>query len=457
MAALDGMDGHVLGHILRTAADLALVIDGEGVIRDVYRGEEMDLLDAPALLGRPWTDTVTEETRAKITEMLTEAAATGSSRRRQVNHDLGGEDVPFLYSAIRLSPGSVLAVGRDLRSMSGLQQRLIEAQQAMERDYWRMRQMETRYRLLFRASAEAVLVVEANTGRVLEANPAAAELFQSGPQELIGKVFPFDLEHASHEAAEAYLETARRQGDAAPVTLRIAGNGEVLMSAAPLRQEDTDLLLVSLRGVDTGAITTAVEGLGDQAIQLLQDAPDAFLVTNEAGIIQFANRSFLDLAQLPTAQQAVGESISRWLGRPGADMQVLLHTLRQHGAVRLFATTLHGDLGGYTEIELSAVKRDVPDPLICILVRDIGRRLAASPDGARDLTRAVEQLTGLVGRVSLKKLIRDTVGLVEHHFIEAALELTGDNRTAAADLLGVSRQSLYVKLRRYNFDIDSAG
>jgi DNA-binding NtrC family response regulator len=62
----------------------------------------------------------------------------------------------------------------------------------------------------------------------------------------------------------------------------------------------------------------------------------------------------------------------------------------------------------------------------------------------------VEQLTALVGRVSLKNLVRDTADLVERHFIEAALDMTGDNRTSAAEVLGVSRQSLYVKLRRYN-------
>jgi DNA-binding NtrC family response regulator len=39
--------------------------------------------------------------------------------------------------------------------------------------------------------------------------------------------------------------------------------------------------------------------------------------------------------------------------------------------------------------------------------------------------------------------------MVERHFVEAALELTGDNRTAAAEVLGLSRQSLYLKLRRH--------
>ena len=38
---------------------------------------------------------------------------------------------------------------------------------------------------------------------------------------------------------------------------------------------------------------------------------------------------------------------------------------------------------------------------------------------------------------------------MERLCIEAALELTGNNRASAAEVLGVSRQSLYSKLHRY--------
>jgi DNA-binding NtrC family response regulator len=67
-----------------------------------------------------------------------------------------------------------------------------------------------------------------------------------------------------------------------------------------------------------------------------------------------------------------------------------------------------------------------------------------------------------VGRVSLPDLVKDTVEMVERHFIEAALELTRDNRTAAAEVLGLSRQSLYLKLRRHRLlptesDAESSG
>jgi DNA-binding NtrC family response regulator len=39
--------------------------------------------------------------------------------------------------------------------------------------------------------------------------------------------------------------------------------------------------------------------------------------------------------------------------------------------------------------------------------------------------------------------------VIEKLAIEAALDLTNNNRANAAEMLGLSRQSLYVKLRRY--------
>jgi DNA-binding NtrC family response regulator len=44
------------------------------------------------------------------------------------------------------------------------------------------------------------------------------------------------------------------------------------------------------------------------------------------------------------------------------------------------------------------------------------------------------------------------VTVIEHHYIETALDLTRGNRKAAAELLGLSRQGLYAKLARYGLD-----
>ena len=58
--------------------------------------------------------------------------------------------------------------GRDLRALSALQQRLMNAQASLEEDYSRLRDAEMRYRLLFQTSSEAVLVLEPARGRVVE-------------------------------------------------------------------------------------------------------------------------------------------------------------------------------------------------------------------------------------------------------------------------------------------------
>jgi DNA-binding NtrC family response regulator len=82
-------------------------------------------------------------------------------------------------------------------------------------------------------------------------------------------------------------------------------------------------------------------------------------------------------------------------------------------------------------------------------VRTIGRRVATDFRSQQELPHSVEQLTELVGRVPLKDLVRDTTDIIERLCVEAALKLTGDNRASAAQMLGLSRQSLYAKLRRY--------
>jgi transcriptional regulator PpsR len=102
------------------------------------------------------------------------------------------------------------------------------------------------------------------------------------------------------------------------------------------------------------------------------------------------------------------------------------------------------------EVEISATRIGEADsPAYAYAIRNVERRRAVEPRDARALPRSVEQLTELVGRVSLKELVRETTDVIERLCIEAALELTRDNRASAAEMLGLSRQSLYVKLRRY--------
>ena len=63
---------------------------------------------------------------------------------------------------------------------------------------------------------------------------------------------------------------------------------------------------------------------------------------------------------------------------------------------------------------------------------------------------ALQRLNSGLGIKAEQVYDRETADLIEKLCIEAALRLTRDNRASAAEMLGLSRQSLYVKLRRYN-------
>ncbi|WP_411278805.1 transcriptional regulator PpsR [Gemmatimonas sp.] len=461
-AAFGEIDAKTAAALFAVAGDIALVMDSAGVIRDVALiGAETQFDSASQWVGRPWSETVTPDSRAKIDALIKEALATGVSKHRQVNNLLvDGVDVPVSYTALRIGrDGTLVAVGRDMRHVSALQQRLVEAQQAMERDYWRLRHVETRYRLLFQIASDAILVIDATTLKVLDANTAAGQVFGETADRLIGRTFPFGTDAEGAHTLEELTMTARSAGRAGDALIALSDGGRSFhASASCFRQESATLLLVRLSAADVTPTASASADSPLRVIDLLERSPDGFVVTNLEGHVLTANRAFLDIAGLATEEQMRGTLLATYIGRPGADFPVFTSMLKKNGVVRLMATTARGTHGHQSEVEVSAVwAPDGEEPCIGFTIRDIGRRLAATPQGARDLTRAVEELTTLVGRVSLRDLVRDTVDLVERHFIEAALELTNDNRTSAAEVLGVSRQSLYVKLRRHRLVSPSGG
>lgn len=85
-----------------------------------------------------------------------------------------------------------------------------------------------------------------------------------------------------------------------------------------------------------------------------------------------------------------------------------------------------------------------------LIIRSKGAQLAApQPQRGPALPRSVEQLSQLVGSVPLKDIVRETSDVIEKLCIESALDLSRDNRAAAAQMLGLSRQGFYAKLRRH--------
>jgi transcriptional regulator PpsR len=456
------LDAQTAGQLIASVADVALIVDSDGIVIDCSFGSEeleTELETGKSWIGQPWLDTVTIDTQGKVRALLKDAAAGTPGRARHVNHaSPSGEDVPVMYTALKIGrTKQILVSGRDLRTISTLQRRLLDAQASMERDYGKLRQVETRYRMLFQLSPEAVLIVDALTQRIVEANPAACVLLDEEQTALINHGFTELFNTEGQLAMQAALAGLRTGAKPEESRVRLAGmRRDIIVQAAMFRQDGATFYLVRLSpALAVPAETRTLEGFAGMA----ESATDAIVITSADSRILAANRSFLELAELASEDQAKGQGLDRWLGRLGVDMDVLMANLRQRGAVRLFTTIFRGEYGASADVELSATAiGDEKSRHYGFIIRDVGRRAANRTTGGFGLPRSVEQLTELIGRVSLKELVRDSTDMIERLCIEAALQVTNDNRASAAEMLGLSRQSLYVKLRRYGLgDLDDEG
>lgn len=186
---LPALDPSAFSQLLGLVSDVTLVMDGQGVIQDVSTArDKLATLGCQAWIGRRWMDTVTSESRIKIQEMLESKGSPDLMRWRHVNHITAvGNEVALQYVVLPLGAGQLMAIGRDLESLAELQRRLVETQQSMERDYLRLRHIEARYRILFDTTSDAVLMVDATTQRVLEANLGAQSLLKDAGKRLVGR------------------------------------------------------------------------------------------------------------------------------------------------------------------------------------------------------------------------------------------------------------------------------
>jgi transcriptional regulator PpsR len=272
---------------------------------------------------------------------------------------------------------------------------------------------------------------------------------------------------ASADALQGLLAAARAVGKRDPVRLTLAdGQTSALVSATLFRQDQLPFLLVRVvptpRAPEgTGLhLNGSLNGSGSHSLHeaYFAQAVDGIAYTDTQGRVLAVNHTFALMAQLSAEDQARGEMLDRWLGRTGVELSVLVTNLRQRGSVGLFTTTLRGEFGASIDVEISASVLSQPDgSRLAFSIRDISRRLQGEERAPERISRSVGELAELVGRVPLKDIVSETTDLIEQLCIEAALQMTQGNRASAAQLLGLSRQSLYVKLNRFGLGSGPAG
>jgi transcriptional regulator PpsR len=439
--------------------DFTLRLDARGTITTVSTGRDLAEESLSDWVGREWLELVGAEDRGKL-EVFLSAARDGALCCEITQGFPSGARLPLEVTALGLGGDETLIVGRQQRVVAQLQSRLLDAQRTMERDYWRLREIETRWRRLFDDTTEALVSLDVKSGKIREANAVAAVLLGVGKGQagtLPGKDLREWLAIESRVAVDRLVERLLEERAAPAVEVRLTSGATCLLRGSVDGRDDASLVLLrflpsvqSVRfhsGVGVGEPGGNVDEAPPVAVDALLDrSPDGFVVTDSSGRILRANVAFADLAQVGSPQALIGTSLSELIGRPFADPQLLLSYLKRNGRVWLFDTCMAGDRE--TQIELSAVGDREQNPTrLGFIVRDVSRRLS-SHSGTANASDS-ESVRNHLGHKPLKAILDETVAKVERSCVGSALAMTGYNRTAAAQLLGLSRQTLHGKMKRY--------
>ena len=421
------------------SSDIAMVMDGGGVIQNVVQGSGEPLAaSAHEWVGRSWVDTVTGETRSKVEQLLKEVGDTGIARKREINHPSGaGTSIAVAYTAVRLgAQGPVLVVGRDMRSITAIQKRFLDAQQEMERGYWRARQAEARYRLLFQVATDAVMVVDAHSLQILEANQATSDLLELGLDQLVGRQATFGFESHSRSAVTDLLVAARASGQPAEIRARLAGKvtGTSVL-ATPFRTEDNMRLLVRVRTIDMPGSSA---DLSATLARLVDSTSEGVVVTDPVGRILIANPAFLRLVAMPTEAEVKARPLTDWVGVSDQQFASLLQQVRRQGIARRIGSRLMSTDASVSEVEISAALLTEGDQeCIGFTIHGVSASPALGGTLAEELVVAIESLTATMGATPLSTLLEDSAALVRAHFARIALARCGNDPVLAASMLGV--------------------
>ncbi len=443
----------LLGDIIASASDIALVIDQNGQILSVltsYQHPAHGRLEHWE--GSDIRDFLTVESVPKLDNQMA-AALEGQNPIKPVelNHvDSSNWEFPIRYTMHRIGPdGSLLLLGRDLRPIAEMQQQLVKAQIALEKDYEAQRDYDTRYKVLMDAARDAVIFVNLSNGRITDVNNAAAVLLGASRDDLTGSAFAQEFEGRRRGEFLDNLSNAAVSDTGRAVVLQTRrSRKQVTINPSVFRASGERLLLCRIDPADLD--DSVSDELTENLSALYQDGSDAIVFTDKDGVIQAANESFLNLADAAHAANVKGKPLANYLVRGTVDTKVLLENAARAGRMRLYATKLEGEYGNQVSVEISVTYlNDRAHPVYVFVIRDASRAEAVRKPGAPVSDDAVRSVMELVGSATLKDIVSETTDVVEKMCIETAVELTRNNRVAAAEMLGLSRQSLYVKLRKY--------
>lgn len=450
------VEPEILGSLLAATSDLAFVVSDRGkVVSVLIDSKAKDHARIEKWVNRPMQDVLTVESVPKFERAIAAVSKAGQlDKRVELNHADGGDNwqYPVRYSFHRVGPDkSILMLGQDLRSVAETQDQLMQAQIALERGYEERREHDARYRVLMATTREAFVFVSAD-GRIRDLNTVAATLLGSEVDQLKGVAIAKELRHSRRGELIEALQSAATSDFDNELTVQAARTHRELSLVPSVFRAAGERLIICRLAV-AGGDRHADDQLRKDLDALFHRTTDGIVFCDAKGVITGVNEGFLELADIPNMSDVKTRSLADFLQRGQVDLSVILENTARAGHMRMYSTRLANDYGARAMVEISSVSLSDQDRgAFGFVIRDGDRAMAIrkATQPANQAEAPNRNVVELVGSANLKEIVAETSDVIEKMCIETAIELTRNNRAAAAEMLGVSRQSLYVKLRKYD-------
>ncbi len=406
------------------------------------------------LAGRRFADIAAPGDAASLIAIV-EAARNGQvADSITVEHsELIGSGTAGRYSAHLSSDGkNIVVVGASVSSEILLATQTVDAEIARYRRIDRER-LEAEYRQIFQLSAEGLMVINTDTGLIEEANGNAAAILGRPVGDLIGSLFTeiFDSEDAEGDVTE---DGARNNPDQLSLTVKAPGtNRPIAVTTQVARGIEWSFMVVRLAqaGADLSGqqpatkAETVTSPVDQMTIELLRTADFPVALAGGNGLAVWTNTA-MDRLSGDTA--AIGQKLSDLLGVPELALEMVFRNADEHRRLLTSLSALESRLSVAGDAHVMVVPIPAgPTTGYGVVIHMVS---PSSDRGGAGSRQSHDALADLVGQAPLKELVRRSTDVIESKCIEAALRLTGNNRAAAASVLGLSRQSLYIKLRQHD-------
>ena len=457
------LSGKELSQIARASADISFVLDDLGSIQSIYSdNKNLAKQISDDLIGKKWAEVVEPDSRKKVQSLLDDASSDTISKFRQINMIGNERDIalPMMCASIKTSSNKkIIVIGRDITEVSRLQQNLVSAQKEISQNYLQISQLEERFRSIFEIGTESIVIVKADDAYpIVEMNRNAIKQLLLAKNNCIGKSLLSLFPPGELSKAASFLQGVQ-DTDEPSILITLLSNGEATqISATSFINSGVPYLLLNLKPLDLAKASSLLDA-DSLTVKAIENNAYGFVVCTPEGIILKANKAFNKLSATGGEQDLIGTNIRNYLGPERADFDQMMQSLKGKASSQSCVSSITNATRSIKLVDISAVSVAQPRACIGMIFRQVDSRQNKGARIDKKLVRSSQELSMLVGKVPLKDILAETTDLIEQLCIKAALDLTQDNRVSASEILGLSRQSLYIKLRKYglvdlNKDID---